>query len=154
MKKHQVNNNKDLPVAEDEQIKDEYKEKYLRALADYQNLEKRTSETLNQVKLHAEEHVLKEILNIFDTLERARAHIKDEGLDLIAKQFDDFLKLHNVSKIKVINEQFNPEYMDCVEICEGAENLVIAEIAPGYLFKDKILRVAKVKVGKKGNNPE
>ena len=75
----------------DEQT-DEWKNKYLRALADYQNLEKRKSEEIGQVRRFAGEILLIRLLPVVDTFTRALVHVKDSGLGLALKELEAFLK--------------------------------------------------------------
>ena len=130
---------------------DDWKNKYVRALADYQNLEKRTRDEMSEVRKFASEVVLARLLPVVDTLKKAKDHIKDPGLDLTFKELQAVLEEQGVEKIEVVGRQFDPHEMDCVEVVTGKDNEVIDEVLPGYRFRGKILRVAQVKVGKKTN---
>jgi molecular chaperone GrpE len=129
---------------------EEWKNKYVRALADYQNLERRTIEEKHEIRKFAAEVVLERLLPAIDTLKRARDHIKDTGLDLAYKELIAVLQEQGVEHIKVVGDPFNPHEMECIEVVEGEDNKVIEELLPGYRLHGKILRVAQVKVGKKG----
>lgn len=126
---------------------EDWKSKYLRALADYQNLEKRTSERVDEVRQFAAEVILNRFLPVVDTFTRVRDHVKDPGLDLAYKELVSILTEQGVEKIEVIGKQFDPVTMDCIEVVEGNENEVTEEVVPGYMFRGKVLRIAKVKVG-------
>lgn len=128
---------------------EEFKSKYMRALADYQNLDKRTQHEKEEVRKYAAKHTLLAFLPAIDGLERAVKHIQDEGLQLALKEFYAALAQSGAKKIKVLDTQFDPFTMECIEVAEGEEDKVIEEITSGYTFNDKILRVAQVKVGKK-----
>ncbi|MDP1722844.1 MAG: nucleotide exchange factor GrpE [Candidatus Gottesmanbacteria bacterium] len=128
---------------------EEWRGKCLRALADYHNLEKRSQEEKAQVRVFAAEMVLMKLLPIVDTFERAQAHVKDEGLGLGLKELESFLAIHGVKKITVVGALFDPGSMECIEVVDGEDNMVIAELRPGYRLHEKIIRVAQVKVGKK-----
>jgi molecular chaperone GrpE len=128
---------------------EEFKSKYMRALADYQNLDKRTQLEKEEVRKYAARHTLLKFLSPIDGLERATKHIQDEGLMLALKEFYAALTESGVKKIEVIGKSFDPFTMECIEVGEGEEDTVIEEIVSGYMFNDKILRVAQVKVGKK-----
>jgi len=127
----------------------ELKNKYLRALADYQNLERRTQEENDQAKIRASEYILQRLLPVVDTFKRASEHIKDAGLDLAFKELAAVLDEHGVVRIQTVGKPFNPHEMECVEVTEGADQMVIEETLPGYKMHGKVLRVAQVKVGKK-----
>ncbi len=128
---------------------EEWKAKYLRALADYQNLEKRTHSEKEESRRFAIEVFLERLLPVIDTLERATRHLNDQGLALALKEFEAALSEFGVTKIETVGRVFNPHEMECVEVVGGEENKVVEELQPGYRLHDKILRVAKVKVGKK-----
>lgn len=127
----------------------DWKNKYLRALADYQNLEKRTREQVNEARAFASEVVLARLLSVVDTFRKAKEHLKDPGLDLAFKELDAVLVEQGVQKLEVVGLPFNPHEMECIEVVEGADNKVVEEVLPGYRFRGKVLRVAQVKVGKK-----
>jgi molecular chaperone GrpE len=127
-----------------------WKEKYIRALADYQNLEKRTLDEKQEVRMFAGLVVIEKLLPVVDLLEKAQDHLHDQGLELALKELHTFFKTIGVEKIDVVGKAFDPYEMDCIEIVAGAkENMVVAVISPGYRMHNKIIRPAKVTVGKK-----
>ncbi len=128
---------------------EEWKTKYLRALADYQNLERRNLSERDEVRKFASELVLMRILTAIDTLRKAKDHIKDAGLDLAFKEFIAILEGEGVEEMKTVGEPFDPHQMECIEVVEGEDNKVVEELRPGYRLHHKVLRVAQVKVGKK-----
>jgi len=127
----------------------EYKDKYLRVLADYQNLEKRTVRQLEEFRQKAADKLLLEILSLGDSLENLRNYINDKGVDLVYKQYLDLLERNGLVRINTIGIDFDPEYMECVDVGEGLENKVLAEMQSGYRKDNRLLRPAKVQVGKK-----
>ena len=134
---------------------EEWKNKYLRALADYQNLEKRIqSERVNEIRFATKSLVVK-LLPVIDVLEKAQEVLNDQGLTLALKQFSDVLRSEQVEKIEVLGKKFDPYLMECVEAVEcdsQKENIVLEEITTGYLMHGKVIRIAQVKVGKKNIN--
>ncbi len=131
---------------------EEWKNKYLRVLADYQNLDKRVAEEKVEIRKFAAEVVLMRLLPAIDTLSKAKAHLQDPGLDLSVKEFETTLAELGIVKIDVLGKEFNPHEMECIDVAEGPDNQVIEELLPGYKLHDKILRVAQVKVGKQSTN--
>lgn len=127
---------------------EEWKGKYLRALADYQNLEKRKHEEISQVRRYAGEHILTGLFPIIDTIEKAQKHLNDPGLLLVLKELNAFLDSQSVKKLDPLGKAFNPHEMECIEVVEGDNNIVTDVVRPGYMIHDKIVQVAKVKVGK------
>jgi molecular chaperone GrpE len=130
-----------------------WKDKYIRALADYQNMEKRARDEQNQIRMFAGLSVIEKLLPVVDLLEKAQAHLKDQGLDLALKELDSFFRTVGVEKIDVLGKLFDPYSMDCIEISEeGEENIVVSVLSPGYRMHNKFIRPAKVTVGKKLEN--
>ena len=129
------------------------KEKYLRSLADYQNLEKRVQKDRKQEAKFAARNIILKILPLLDILEKISTQIKDESIMLLIKKFRDILHSEKVEKIKVLGKKFDPFTMECVEVVEGDDDdLVVEEIRKGYTMFDKILRVSQVKVSKNKKN--
>lgn len=127
-----------------------------RALADYQNLQKRVSDQRSELILSANRDLLLRILSVLDTLVLANQHVENEGLKVAINQFLDVLKSEGVTRIKTEGAEFNPHTMECVAVVEDpsassgqAENKIIEEMRAGYMLNDKVLRPAQVKVGKK-----
>jgi molecular chaperone GrpE len=129
---------------------DEFKNKYLRALADYQNLEKRVGEERFELMKMANKNLLVRILPFLDNLEKAEIFVKDEGLKISKDQFLQILKEAGLEEIDLLGKEFDPNLAEAVDIVPGKEdNKVIEVLRKGYKFEDKIIRVAQVKVSKK-----
>jgi molecular chaperone GrpE len=129
-----------------------WKSKYMRALADYQNLERRNREEKADVYKFANEVLLSHLFSALDTLKKAKDHLSDAGLDLAYKELMSVLTEHGVEQIKTVGLPFDPHDMECIEVVDlpeaAKEDQVVEELAPGYRLHGKLLRVAKVKVGK------
>lgn len=138
----------DEQVGELNKQAEEWKNKYLRALADYQNLEKRTHADKEETRKFAVAVFLERLLPVVDTLERAQGHLSDTGLALALKELAAILSEFGVERMKTEGQAFNPHEMECVEAVDGKENEVVEEVLPGYRLHGKLLRVAQVKVGK------
>lgn len=128
---------------------EECESKYKRALADYQNLQKRVSEEKSEWIRASNRDLLLRLLPVLDTLMMAGNHLQDKGLTVSINHFLDTLKAEGVTRIKTVGEEFNPHLMECVTTETGEENKVLEELRAGYLLYDKVLRVAQVKVGRK-----
>lgn len=125
----------------------ELTEKWKRALADYQNLEKRVDQEKGDFTKFATASLLDKLLPILDSLEDCQAHLKDKGLQLILNQLRKVLESEGLEGIKAKGEEFNPEFMDAIEMVEGKKNKVVEVVSKGYQLNGKVLRPAKVKVG-------
>lgn len=137
----------------DDKVKDiaeevDWKDKYIRAMADYQNLEKRSLEQVQDARLFAAEIVISRLLPVVDTFDKVSEHIKDAGFDLAYKQLLSVFKEQGVERIVAVGKPFNPHEMECIEVVEGENDIIVEETLPGYIFRGKVLRVAQVKVGK------
>jgi molecular chaperone GrpE len=126
---------------------EEWKNKYLRALADYQNLVKRTEGDMQDMRLYATEQFLKKLLPVVDTLEIAMHHVKNEGLDLAMKELHAVLNAYGVEKIEVAGIPFDPHVMECIEVIDGEKDHVVKVLNAGYRMHGKLLRPSKVQVG-------
>lgn len=123
-----------------------------RALADYQNLEKRIAEEKSTWIKIANKDLLLKLLPGLDNLMLAERHTKDEGVKISIKHFLDVLGEVGVSKIETIGKDFDPKLMEAVSTTDGAAGKVIEEIRTGYALFDTILRPAQVVVGASNNN--
>lgn len=122
--------------------------KYRRALADYQNLQRRTlDEKREWAKLSNKDLVLK-LLPILDTLMLAEKHTKDQNFVLTVGQFLQVLRDEGIERIKTVGETFDPLIMEVVDTREGEEHKVLEEVKAGFKSGDVILRPALVVVGK------
>ena len=129
---------------------DEFKNKYLRAIADYQNLEKRVGEERFELMKMANKNLLIKILPFLDNLEKAELFVKDEGLKISKDHFMQILKEAGLVEMELVNKDFDPVYAEAIDIVPGKEdNKVVEVLKKGYMLEDKIIRVAQVKVSKK-----
>ena len=140
MKKH----DKKIDTEEIELLTNQLK----RALADYQNLEKRTEEAKRDWILSANRSLIEELLGVLDNLLLAQKHIQDAGLDLSVRKFLDVLAQEGVGKIQTENAEFDPNTMECVLVKAGEENKVLEEVRFGFIINDRVIRPAQVVVGR------
>lgn len=123
-----------------------------RALADYQNLERRVVSEKSELVKYANQELLKTLLPSFDNLYLAEKYIQDEGIKLTMQKLTENLEEVGVKRIEVENKEFNPNTMECVEVVDGEEDMVVSELRPGYMLFDKVIRPAAVKVGSGNKN--
>lgn len=130
---------------------EELEDKYKRALADYQNLEKRVREEKSQWIMGSNKELILHFLPILDTLMLTEKHIKikDEGLSLSIQQFLGILKTEGVEKIDSLGKNYDPTLMQCLETITGEDGKVLEDVRTGYLLHGNVLRPSLVKVGKK-----
>lgn len=135
------------------------KDKYLRLFADFENYKRRTEEEKKNISIFVEQLIFSELIVIVDDFERflnsetgADKKIV-EGVSLILKKINTFLTKFEVKKIGIKEgDEFNDEIAESVSTQEvtdkNMENKIIKVYENGYKIKDKVLRFAKVIVGK------
>jgi molecular chaperone GrpE len=138
---------KDQTTQELEEKIAELENSWKRALADYQNLEKRVIEERKEYIGFANRILISKLINVLDSLEILNKHTDDEGIKLIVKEFKQILSDEGLEEIKTEGEDFNMLVMEAAEMVEGESGKVIEVISKGYKLKDKVIRPAKVKVG-------
>jgi molecular chaperone GrpE len=130
---------------------EEFENKYRRALADYQNLQKRVQEEKIEWIRNANRDLLLRVLTVLDTLILAYQHTQDKNMQVSVQQFLDVLKSEGVTRIETVGKKFDPAFMEAIATDEGNEGEVLEELRVGFVIHDKLLRAAQVKVGKKAN---
>ena len=136
----------------------EQKDSFVRLQAETDNFRKRLSREKKEFSQYANERLFKELIPIFDNLERALEDPSDdtkslkEGLEMILKQFSAFLEKEKVAPIKAIGEKFDPmihEALTSEEANEHEENTIISEFVKGYTINNRVLRPSQVVISKK-----
>ncbi|MEN6445751.1 MAG: nucleotide exchange factor GrpE [Candidatus Cloacimonas sp.] len=136
----------------------EWKDKYLRCMAEFENFRKRTiSEKADWIRL-ATQKFASEICDVLDNFERAILQGTNEekstpfgkGVLMIEQQLRKALEKEGVKKIEALGEPFNPEFHEALAHIpsEQEENTVAAIIQNGYTMHDKVLRPVRVAVSK------
>lgn len=126
-----------------------------RALADYQNLLKRTESDKRDFMKFAAVTILAKLIPTLDLLEMAAAHVDDQGLRLAVKNFQDVLRSENLQEIvPQPGEPFDAALHECTETVSlpsdssAIENTIAEMVLKGYKIDTFIIRPAKVKVYK------
>ncbi|MBI2049327.1 nucleotide exchange factor GrpE [Candidatus Roizmanbacteria bacterium] len=143
-KKRKIHNVKKV---EDE--KEEYKKNYLRALADYHNLEKRVKAEREETVKNATRDIVSKLLPMLDNIEKAEVFVKDEGLKIVKGQLLEILEGEGLQEIEVLGEEYDPHVAEAIEVVESDKNNIVLEVfRKGYSLNGKVLRHAQVKVGR------
>lgn len=143
-----------MSVAALEKDKKDAWEKYLRAIADLDNLRKRTKREIDDAKLDTKLKVLQEILPVVDSLERALEHAGSEalaeGIQLVLRQFQAALDRLDVTPIEAAGQRFDPKLHEAIsqEESDAAPGTVVQVLQRGYRSEDRLLRPALVIVAK------
>ncbi len=129
---------------------EEFKAKYLRAVADYQNYERRVQDQRVEWTKNANKKVILKLLSFLDDLGRAELFVTDPNLAHIKDSFNKVLKDEGLEELDVLGKQYDPYTAEVVDVKEGKEdNTVIAVLRKGYTYNGQLLRVAQVTVSKK-----
>ena len=132
--------------------------KFLYAMADFENYKKRVERQLSDISLAGKKSVLKKILPVLDNLERALA-FKDGaglrgGLEATLRSFEAMLESEGVKARPLKGERFDPKLAEAIGTQAGpagtADDTVLEEAAKAYLMGDDVLRPGQVIVAKGG----
>lgn len=141
-------------VAELEEKNNELNDRLLRRAAEFENYKRRTENEKDVLFKYAAEPFILKVLPIYDDLKRSLSHIDNDNLEsvrdgfkMIADKFTQVLETQGVKKIDSVGKDFNYEFHEALlqqPSEEYPENIIIEEIEPGYIYKDKVLKHSKV----------
>ena len=142
------------PLIEMEKKANDYKDKWMRSVAEFDNYKKRNANLWKDAYSEGMSDVILQILPVGDNLDMALSLGLDEktteGVKLIRKRFDDILKGIGVVEINPVGEKFDPMIAEAIMQVEGEEGETSENVKQvfqkGYKLKDKIIRYAKVSV--------
>ncbi len=152
-----------IPETELEHLKKElheFKDKYLRLLAESENMRKRLHKERLELTQYAVQNVLVDFLSPIDHMENALKmsnNVSDEvkhwaaGFQMILGQFKDVLANNGVTAFDSVGKPFDPHFHEAVETVETMEyppGTVVEESLRGYKMADRVIRPARVKVSK------
>lgn len=153
------------PVADDSEIEilkeqiAQLNDKYLRQVAEFDNFRRRTAKERIEMIQTAGKDVITDLLDVLDDSERAQeqlaktediAQIK-EGVNLVFNKLRNTLTAKGLKPMEAVKADFNPDLHEAITEIEAGEEMigkVVAEVQKGYYLNDKIIRFAKVVVGK------
>jgi len=133
---------------------DEFRDRYLRTLADFENFRKRAEREKDDFRRYALVGVIRDVLPVIDNFERALEHAEEgdefhKGVALIYKQFFEVLQRHGLRTIADSGVRFDPNIHEAVvreEDPSVPSHTVVAVLQKGYFLHDRLLRPAMVKV--------
>lgn len=144
----------EAPAEEASSPADEYKEKLLRTMAEFENFKKRTQAEKEALYEYSVSEVIGKILPVIDTLKLSLTHADEndpvrKGVELTLKQFDEVFAKLNVTEIPALGETFDPNFHNAVlhidDDAYGAQEIVEV-FQPGYKINEKVIRYSMVKV--------
>ena len=136
---------------------EQYKDKYLRAVAEFDNYRKRTLKEKAELLLNGSEKTVCAFLPILDDFERAIADKTEdvnaikEGMQIIFNKFNKTLETLGVKKSETEEKDFDVDFHEAVAMVPGMgddkKGKVIDCLQTGYQLNEKVIRHAKVAVG-------
>jgi len=147
------------PLAEAQGEAARLKDAWLRTAADFDNFRKRSRRELEDARRGGREDLLRALLPIFDNLERAiqsaqrTSDVKAmaDGLKMVDRQFVDALAREGITRVPTVGRPFDPSLHEAIQQVETNDHpagTVLAEVQPGYLQGERLLRAALVVVAK------
>lgn len=136
--------------------KQELYDQLLRQRAEFENVRKRLDREALEKRRFAEAALVESLLPVLDSFERALASMAEsgqedfvQGAEMIYKQLQDTLTQAGLKSLPAVGQTFDPMYHHAVERVETTDHddqQIVEELQRGYLFKDRLLRPALVKV--------
>jgi molecular chaperone GrpE len=147
------------PLAQAQAEAARLKDAWLRTAADFDNFRKRTRREVEDARRTGREDLLRVLLPVFDNLERAlqsaqrSSDVKAmaEGLKMVERQFIDALGREGIARVPTVGHPFDPSVHEAIQQVETGDHepgIVLAEVQPGYMQGDRLLRAAMVVVAK------
>jgi len=154
------------PVADESEMEklktelEESKDKYLRKVAEFDNFKRRTAKERIDLIQTAGRDVITDMLDVLDDCDRAQQQLETsenvkevkEGVMLVFNKLRNVLQARGVKPMETLHDEFNADLHEAItEIPAAEEKLkgkIVAEVMKGYYLNDKIIRHAKVVVGK------
>lgn len=145
------------PVVEAEE---NWKDKYLRTLAEMENMRKRVQKEKQEMLKFGIENAISEFLPAIDNLENALRFASSAagdvkswamGFEMILAQFKEVLHNHGIVAFHSEGNSFDPQFHEAVEIVETteqADGAILQEFTKGYKSSARVIRPARVKVAK------
>lgn len=136
---------------------DEKQDRLLRALAEMDNMRRRMQREREEYTRYAAEALIREIIPVLDNLDRALEAARSasdaarivEGVELIQRELLRVLERAGVRRYSSVGQRFDPTRHEAtarVVSVDQAPDTVVAEVVPGYLLHDRVLRAAQVAV--------
>jgi molecular chaperone GrpE len=134
----------------------QYKDKYLRELAEMENFRKRQERIGLERNQRYKRDLIEKVLEVMDNLDRAMSYEDSmdreslhQGLRMVQWQLNELLRAEGLTPVPTVGERFDPhmhEAVDKVPSSEHPEGIVVEEVRKGYMMGSDLLRPARVMV--------
>jgi len=156
---HLTNQEADDPMAKIQAELEEQKDKYLRLFAEFDNFKRRNAKERIELIQTAGKDVIVSMLEVMDDCDRAEKQLNEsndistqkEGVQLVFNKLRNTLQSKGLTAMESINTEFDVEKHEAIteiEVPETMKGKVVDEVEKGYFLNGKIIRFAKVVVGK------
>lgn len=137
----------------------ELKEQHVRLMAEFDNFRKRTAKEKADLLKYAEEDLMRALLPVLDDFERTIAAMETtdnlasvkEGIKLVSDNMSRIMQKQGLKSLDSLGKEFSLDYHEALQAVpveeEEKKGKVIDVIEPGYMFKDKVIRYARVVIG-------
>ncbi|MDE3001020.1 MAG: nucleotide exchange factor GrpE [Gemmatimonadota bacterium] len=151
------------PLEEAIRESEEYKDRWIRLAAEFDNYKKRRTREFDALIQSASENLIRDLLPVLDSVARALEHRAEgeedsdgfkQGVTMIMEAFPKVLERRGLSEIEAAGKPFDPNYHEALMQMaseDHAEGVVMGVVERGYLLGDKVIRPAKVVVS--GGSP-
>ncbi|MGN6400022.1 MAG: nucleotide exchange factor GrpE, partial [Flavisolibacter sp.] len=153
------------PVSDEPEIEklrsqvDELNDRYLRQAAEFDNFKRRNARERMELIQTAGRDVITDLLDVLDDSERAQKQMETtddvqqikEGIQLVFGKLRNTLSGKGLKPMEAVGKEFNPDLHEAVTEIDAGDDMkgkVVAEIQKGYYLNDKIIRFARVVVGR------
>ena len=145
-------------LAEAEEKAQGYLASWQRTAADFQNYKRRNEQEREELGRLANAALIINILPLVDDFDRAMQNVDTriagltwlDGIRLIQRKFQALLDMAGVTEIEADGQTFDPNVHEAVTFGEGEEGKVVSVVQKGYKLGDRVIRPARVVVGKSG----
>ena len=139
---------------------DEMKDKHLRMVAEFDNFRRRNAKERMELTQTAGKEVLQSLLSVLDDVERASKQLETttdltvlkEGISLVFNKFRATLQQKGLKAMDAVNTEFNPDLHEAITEIPAPNPKMVGKVIDvvenGYYLNDKLIRFAKVVVGK------
>ena len=134
---------------------DSLRQQHLRAVADYQNLRRRSEEERREYARYTLAALVINYLPVLDDLDRAlesvdadiAGHRWVEGVQMVERKFRAVLEASGVKPIEAVGQTFDPAQHEAISYAPGPDGQVVGVAQPGYMLDERVIRPARVVVG-------
>ena len=149
-------------VEKEVEVNVDYKDQYLRLVAEFDNARKRMERDKQDFVKFANEGIVSELLQVVDHLDLSVQAAKKNpddiknlimGIEMVLNNAQELLKNNGVTPIDVVGQTFDHHLHEILaqEPSDQAEGTILEELQRGYMYHDRVLRTSKVKVAQKEN---